>query len=403
MVEISPLRADARALAAWLDFGHESGGTAPVSRAVACPASAVPGGPPPVSGTRQASGDNGRPFFILGSGRSGTSLLSRMLNQHPNLAVPPESHLYNTFHPWLGYYGNLAAEQNRANLVADIVATGPLRDWLPRLEADEVLVQVHGDDFGAVVDAVMRAWAAKQGKKRWGEKTPHHIRYWRHISADFKRPPLIHVVRDGRDVAISMMKARFGPKTIYSCAEGWRAYLEQVDKVKSKQPTELFFAVAYEDLLENPKQTLKDVCNFLGEAYAPEMLDYYRDTAPYPTDVRNRENLAKPVIVDNKQKWRTEMSKDEVRVFEAVAGDALANYGYPRAIDDPVMSKAEKWFRRYVEAPYRRSIGRFKDRKGQKERLILVGLLSRRVGLAAVGRLASRGPLVRFGAKDSVT
>jgi hypothetical protein len=375
----------------------------PVSHVVAPPGSVVPSGTPPMSGgSRQASVDNSRPFFILGSGRSGTSLLSRMLNQHPNLAVPPESHLYNTFHPWLGYYGNLAAEQNRANLVADIVATGPLRDWSPRLQADEVLAHVHGGDFGAVVDAVMCAWAAKKGKRRWGEKTPQHIRFWRHISADFKGSQVIHVIRDGRDVAISMMKARFGPKSIYSCARGWREYLEQVEDVKNNQPTELFFEVSYENMLENTKQTLREVCDFLGEAYAPEMLDYYRDTTPYPTDVHNQENLAKPVIVDNKQKWRTEMTKDEVRVFEAVAGDALANYGYPRAIDDPVMSKGEKWFRRYVEAPYRRSIGRLKDRKGQKERLILLGLLSRRVGVAAVGRLASRGPLVRFGVKDSV-
>jgi hypothetical protein len=49
--------------------------------------------------------DGRRPFFILGAGRSGTSLLSRMLNQHPSLAVPPESHLYSTFYPWLRYYG----------------------------------------------------------------------------------------------------------------------------------------------------------------------------------------------------------------------------------------------------------------------------------------------------------
>jgi hypothetical protein len=353
-------------------------------------------------GATQASADNSRPFFILGSGRSGTSLLSRMLNRHPNLAVPPESHLYNTFHPWLGCYGSLAAEQNQAKLVADIVATGPLRDWSPRLRADEVLAHIDGDDFGAVVDTVMRAWAAKQGKRRWGEKTPQHIRYWRRISADFKGSPVIHVVRDGRDVALSMVKARFGPKSIYSCAKGWKNYLEQMEYVKNRQPDGLFLEVSYEDILANPRQALRGICDFLGEPYMAEMLDYYRDTTPYPTDVRNRENLTKPVIVANKQKWRAEMTKDEVRVFEAVAGDALAKHGYPRAIDDPVMSKGEKWLRRYAEAPYRRSIGRLKDRKGQKERLILLGLLTRRVGLAAVGRLAKRRPLLRFGVEDSV-
>ena len=350
------------------------------------------------------STDDSRPFFILGAGRSGTSLLSRMLNQHPNLAVPPESHLYNTFYPWLGYYGSLAVPQNRATLVADIVASGPLRDWSPRLRADEVLRHIDGDSFGAVVDGVMRAWAAKQGKGRWGEKTPGHAHYWGPISADFEGVPVIHVVRDGRDVAMSMIEARFGPKSIYSCAMGWREYLHKIEDVRSRWPRQLFFEVAYEDLLDNTKRVLKEVCDFLGERYAPEMLGYYHDTSPYPTDVRNRENLSKPVIVENKQKWRSRMSRDEVRVFEAVAGDALVRYGYARAIDDPVMSKGEMWFRRYLEAPYRRSIARFKDRKGQKERLILLGLLSRRVGVAAIGRLTGRGiasPWQRFGAKDA--
>jgi hypothetical protein len=348
--------------------------------------------------------DDRRPFFILGAGRSGTSLLSRMLNQHPNLAVPPESHLYSTFYPWLRYYGSLAAPQNRANLVTDIVASGPLRDWSPRLRADEVLAHIDGDDFGAVVDGVMRAWAAKHGKGRWGEKTPKHVRYWRQISADFEGASVIHVVRDGRDVAMSMIEARFGPKSVYSCAKLWRQYLDQIENVRNTLPHESFFEVSYEDMLDDNERVLQEICDFLGERYSPEMLAYYRDMSPYPTDARNRENLAKPLIVENKQKWRSRMTKDEVRVFEAVAGDALARYGYTRAIDEPVISKRERWFRRYLEAPCRRTIGRIKDRKGQKERLILLGLLSRRVVVAAVGRLVGRGPAnprLRFGAKDA--
>jgi hypothetical protein len=176
-----------------------------------------------------------------------------------------------------------------------------------------------------------------------------------------------------------------------------------MEGIKNSMPHGLFFEVAYEDILENARRVLKETCDFLGERYAPEMLVYYHDTSPYPTDARNRQNLTKPVMVENKQKWRSQMAKDEVRVLEAVAGDTLTRHGYTLAIDDPVMSKREKWFLRYLEAPYRRSIGRLKDRKGQKERLLLIGLLSRRVGLGAVNRLAGRrpgSPRLRFGAKD---
>lgn len=353
---------------------------------------------------RRPSAQDGRPFFILGAGRSGTSLLSRMLNQHPNLAVPPESHLYSTFHPWRRYYGNLASPQNRADLVADMIASAALRDWSPRLRADEVLSHIDGEDFGAVVDGVMRAWAAKRGKGRWGEKTPKHVRYWKQIRADFIGSPVIHVVRDGRDVALSMINARFGPKSIYSCAKGWREYLEQMGDVRDSLSPGLFLEIRYEDLLQNTERVLQETCDFLEESYAPEMLAYYHDASPYPTDVRNRENLAKPVIVENMRKWRSRMTKDEVRVFEAVAGDCLDRYGYARAIDDPVISKRERWLLRHVEAPYRRSIGRLKDRKGQKDRLLMLGLLSRRIGAAAAGRLAGDAfarPRLWFGARDA--
>jgi hypothetical protein len=320
-----------------------------------------------------------RPFFIFGAGRSGTSLLSRMLGHHPNLAVPPESHLYAIFHPWLKYYGDLRVSQNRADLVEDIIASGPIRDWSPQLEPDEVLARIDGEGFGAVVEAVMAAWAAKVHKPRWGEKTPKHVRYWREISTDFEDPPVIHIVRDGRDCALSLMEARFGPKSLYACAREWKKYLKRVEAVKRSLPPERFYETSYERLLRHTEDVLRDICAFLGETYTPEMLQFYQNTAPYPTDVRNRQNLTRPLLAGNTEKWRSQMDQDELRVFEAVAGNALVRYGYQRAISDCSMSRQEEWCRRYLEAPYRRSIGRFKDRKGQRERLIQVRLLARRV------------------------
>jgi hypothetical protein len=189
-----------------------------------------------------------------------------------------------------------------------------------------------------------------------------------------------------------MIKARFGPKSMYSCAREWAWYLERMEEVRKARPSKSFFEIRYEDLLENTERVLGEICGFVGETYAPEMLDYHRDRTPYPTDAQNRQNLGKPVMAENKEKWRRQATKDELRVFEAVAGDALARYGYTRAIDAARMSRREESLRRYVEAPYRRAIARFKDYKGQKERLILLGLLSRRVGLAAAGRLAGRVP-----------
>lgn len=345
------------------------------------PTAAVPEGVGAGARKEASALASGRPFFIFGSGRSGTSLLSRMLNHHPNLAVPAESHLYTTFYPWLKHYGDLAVTRNRANLVADILATVALQDWSPRLGQDEVLARIDGDGFGAVVDAVMSSWTAKEGKRRWGEKTPKHAFYWRQITADFPRSQVIHIVRDGRDCALSHIKARFGPKSIYACAREWRAYLDEIEVMKAALAQGQVHEISYEALLADTEGVLRDVCAFLGEAYVPEMLHFYRNAVPYPTDPRNRENLSKPLLAENKEKWRGQMTAGELRVFEAVAGAELTRFGYARTQAEPVMSRQEQRYRHFVEAPWRRSIGRLKDRKGQRERLTQLRLLARRVAL----------------------
>jgi hypothetical protein len=161
------------------------------------------------------------PFFILGSGRSGTSLVGRILGSHPDLSVPAESHLFNVVYPFLPYYGDLAQKANQTRLIDDILSTFHIRNWFPPLRREEVLSFVQGDSFGDIVTAVMRAWTQREGKTRWGEKTPQHIYYWRDILHYFPQAQIIHVVRDGRDVALSYMKAKFGPKTVYTAARRW--------------------------------------------------------------------------------------------------------------------------------------------------------------------------------------
>jgi hypothetical protein len=149
------------------------------------------------------------PFFIFSCGRSGSSLLSRMLNSHDRLAVPYESHLFNTFYPWLIYYGDLKNKKNQVRMVDDILSTDVLHDFSPRLESRQVIDSIERNDFGGVVEAVLSCWARTQQKPRWGEKTPKHINFWRQILRYFPDAKFIHIVRDGRDTALSWIRARF--------------------------------------------------------------------------------------------------------------------------------------------------------------------------------------------------
>jgi hypothetical protein len=307
-----------------------------------------------------------RPFFILGCGRSGTSLLSRMLHAHPKLAVPFESHLYNRIYTRIPPSADLANSRTRERLVAEILRTEFVRQWSPMPSAEETLSAVSRHDFHGIVEALLGTWTVRQGKARWGEKTPHHTLLWRTVWEGFPGLQAIHLVRDGRDVALSFRSAPFGPKHVYPVAHHWVRYLEAAEEARRVLGESAFLQVRYEDLLAQPDKELRRVCAFLGEPFDASMLNFYRDETAYPTDRRNLDSLRKPVLSQNIEKWRKGLTPRELRIFEAIAGAELERYGYPRTVAGARVSAWESLWCRYLEHPPRRAIAMLNNRQGHR-------------------------------------
>ena len=309
------------------------------------------------------------PFFIFSCGRSGSSLLSRILNSHNKIAVPYESHLFNTFYPWLKYYGDLEDKRNLIRIVNDILSTDVLNDFSPRLNSKEVIDSIEKSDFGGIVESVLSCWAKSQNKQRWGEKTPKHLYFWRQILKYFPNAKFIHMVRDGRDVALSWIRARFGPKTIFAAAEAWIKYLDKIAEIKVFDDS-ILYEVRYEDLLEDPEEILRKLCEFLEEDYSPKMLEFYKDKTPYKTDKTNLINLAMPLLKDNKAKWKIEMTHNDLRIFEFFAKNHLQKYGYELGLKQPFLGKTEILFRQFIEHPPRKLLSMTANRKGHRDAYI---------------------------------
>lgn len=308
----------------------------------------------------------GRPLFIFGCPRSGTSVLTRMLGTHSSLAIPYESHLYNRVYPLVRRHGFPAGREGLACLVGEILRTDYIRQWSPPPGLEETLAAVTRDGFHGVVEGVLRAWTAARGKTRWGEKTPQHTLWWRTILEGFPDLQVIHLIRDGRDVALSYRAAHFGPKHVYPLARRWAEYLEVAAEARAAIGPAGFLDLRYEDLLREPERELRRVCGFLGEAFQPAMLDFYRDPVAYPTDAHNEGNLRRPVLSNNAEKWRTGMTGRELRIFEALAGPWLERLGYERARPGARVSRLEALSCRLLEHPPRRAAAMVRNRQGRR-------------------------------------
>ena len=267
-------------------------------------------------------------ILILGAQRSGTSLLSRMLNQHPEIGVPQESHAYNHFYNIRHLYGDLALRHNQQLLLKDIASFGDVRLWSPALDIEDANRNISGPGFGAVFDAMMTSWANKQGKSSCGEKTPSHIDFVDPILDYFPDMRLVHIIRDPRDVCLSMIRARFGPKNYFAAATAWSKYLSKMTSLKKRYPNTKIIEIRYEDLLANPVSVLRILCTGLGVDYADSMQQFHDEEHPYNTDVTNLENLRKPLMIDNSGKWRYEFSVRAIETIEFITAAHTANYGY---------------------------------------------------------------------------
>ena len=266
------------------------------------------------------SEDNG--IFIVGCGRTGTTLLQVMLNRHSHIAGGPETAM---FHRPLDM--NRLAER-----------------WPLKLEQ---IKDIYSNSRSATcfAEKILRRLAADQGKKRWVEKTPKNVRVLAWLMRHFPNAKFIHMIRDGRDVVSSL---RNHPrqtiknsktikldtnKPIAQCSRRW---VSDTTAGLAFQNHPRLLEVRYEHLVKETKAELKRICGFLGEAYELELeindvSQGMRDKQAqlWPNNLRSIE----PVTQEAMGRWLKDLTKEERYVFNIIAGELLIALGYERNYD----------------------------------------------------------------------
>ncbi len=278
--------------------------------------------------------------FVCGVTRSGTTLVRLMLDSHPEVAIPGETH-------WLP---KLIKSQERrkhsADELADLVVDH--KRWGDfHLDADELRERFRALDSVNAADAIRSfylLYAEREGKSRYGDKTPGYLKEMPRIERVLPEARFIHIIRDGRDVALSHLRMNWGPETFAESAKLWRNRIRRARRLAPR--VSHYTEVRFEDLVADTEGVLRRICDFIELDFDPVMLDYHeraegrlaekarelprKNRPPQPAEARlESHQLAKePPRAERVGMWRERMTADDLAEYESVAGEMLVDLGY---------------------------------------------------------------------------
>ena len=272
------------------------------------------------------------PLFVLGVSRSGTTLLRVILDRSSGIAIPDESF----FIPLLArrHRGAVDAEQ----CLDDLSRIPALAAW--GIAPDDVSPRIRsGMGIGPALAAVYESVAAREGKPRWGDKTPMYMRHLPLLERLFPDAQYVHLIRDGRDAALSFLRMPEGtftrtwahPENAGEFACLWRTEVVAARELGGHVGSSRYFEVRYEDLVAQPDSVVASICEFAGIPFDPGMLEY--TGAVDVSEKPHQQRLLQPPTLGVRD-WRSQLSGEDARAFERVAGQLLFDLGY-QLIDPP--------------------------------------------------------------------
>jgi hypothetical protein len=281
-----------------------------------------------------------KPFFIVGHPRSGTTLLRFILSSHTRLYIPEET----GFIPFLHVDPEQALTQKDVqNLLARIGKLNYLwRDVVQN--PSQFYAGLPHKKLSDFLDALYQLQVAKFAALRWGDKTPLYVQYLPVINKIFPNAQFIHLIRDGRDTALSARK-KWGTKSpymdIYYLLMNWVRNVDAGQQAGQWLGHERYVEIKYEEFVANPEPQVRKVCGFLNVEFEPEMLDHTPLAHFIGQGPNEHYEVLSPIHQDSVGRWRTEMSEFDQKLAAILAGKQLKKLAYELP-DSPKLTNIEK-------------------------------------------------------------
>lgn len=278
-------------------------------------------------------------LFVTGAARSGTTLLQRMLDAHPELAVVNETY-------WVPRKFRERNGLTRAGTVTPALA--PLLLANPRFERmgfthEDVLALIgEQPSYAEFVARLFTCYAQARGKRYAGDKTPGYVRRIPELHELLPATRFVHIIRDPRDVTVSMLDWSSGERTAgqfgtwqddpaVSTALYWHLSVALGREHGQALGSELYHEVRYEDLVSSPADALARICAFLKLPFDERMVTYHEGKTRIKAGRSSKAQWLP--VTPGLRDWKTQLSADQVRGVEAATGDLLEQAGYARQYD----------------------------------------------------------------------
>lgn len=269
-----------------------------------------------------------RQIFIGGCSRSGTTLLASMLGAHSHCICTPESHFKIDalrVPDWQGQSADLSVP------FALIKRHWRFKIWELNMDAYDFPEKELNHSYACLLNWIVAGYGQSMGKPHariWVDHTPENISYATTLLNLYPHAKMIHIVRDGRGVATSIMPLDWGPNTLIKAARWWLRMVSFGLAVETLIPKEQIIRVRYEDLVRQPEETLWMLCDYLDLEYQPEMANASGFKPPRYTNRQHR-YIGKRPVSELATRWQKRLSDRQVEIFENLTRDFLVYLGYP--------------------------------------------------------------------------
>jgi sulfotransferase family protein len=284
-------------------------------------------------------------LFIVGCARSGTTLVHRIVDAHPEIAITPEMH-------WITRHFKSRNGLVASELVSELTGHKRFAQFeIPREEFEGLLGSGEAVPYPTFLRRLFGLYGKIKNKPLVGNKTPAYIRRMLDLHALWPEAKFVHIIRDGRDVCLSVLNwkkanhivgryASWEEDPVSTTALWWERKVRKGREDGAALGPGLYHEMYYEDLVDDPERECKRLCEFLGVAYDDAMIRFHEGRERVEPGRGAKSAWLR--VTSGLRDWRTEMCTGDVERFEAAAGDLLEELGYERAVPNPSSEALEQ-------------------------------------------------------------